>query len=207
MNNSIKHIVEKLFDNIYNDELSLTNQAENISYYSCSPKNIYELRKIIEERLEKNKNAALNDIDVSNITTFYFDEYYVEDINMTKDEYNYYVGKGLFEDLDPHNIKLNDWDVSNVELMCGCFSNCKNLQCDISKWNTKNVINMNEMFFNCQKFDSNLSNWNISNVEQLQLTFCNCFSLDTKNLNNWKLKENCDMFFAFDGLNEYPEWW
>ena len=35
--------------------------------YTCEPKDKHELRHIIEERLKKDKDANLNDIDISNI--------------------------------------------------------------------------------------------------------------------------------------------
>jgi len=33
----------------------------------------------------------------------------------------------LFADLDPHNIDIRYWDVSNVENMSYMFDNCKKL--------------------------------------------------------------------------------
>lgn len=57
--------------------------------YTCKPKDKFELRKILEERLAKDKDANLNDIDVSQITDMGYEDF--------RDN------TGLFEKLDPHN--------------------------------------------------------------------------------------------------------
>ena len=60
--------------------------------YSYFPTSFNELRNLIGKLLKEiDKNADLNDIDISNITTFY-----------DKDN-----DKSLFEDLDPHNINIS----------------------------------------------------------------------------------------------------
>ena len=63
------------------------------------PKDKDELKKILYEILEKDLNAYLNDIDVSEITDMSY----------------------LFQDLDPHNIDISGWDVSKVENMNSMF--------------------------------------------------------------------------------------
>ena len=109
--------------------------------YTCQPENKDELRAILEERLAEDKDADLNDIDVSKITDMGFD----------KDN------TGLFEDLDPHDIDVSQWNVSNVEDMGGIFWGCENFNCDLSNWNVSDVINMRHMFNGCKKFNSDLS--------------------------------------------------
>ena len=136
--------------------------------YTHQPKDKVELRKILEERLANDKNANLNDIDVSEITDMGEDE----DI-------------GLFEDLDPHNINISDWDVSNVKTMKRLFWNCENLDCDLSGWDVSNVEEMTGMFTNCFMFKGEgLEHWNVSKVEYMSGMFYNCIKLDS-NLANW----------------------
>ena len=112
--------------------------------YTCCPKDQDELRSIIKERLEKNKDADLNDIDVSEI----------DDMS------------NLFSDLDPHNIDISKWNVSNVKWMNAMFMGCKNFNCDISNWNVSNVEYMNFMFYGCYEFNCNLSEWDVSMVRK-----------------------------------------
>ena len=78
--------------------------------YSCAPQTKTELKEIIAGRLEKDSNADLNDIDVSNIK------------DMSE----------LFFRLDPHNIDISQWDVSNVKNMSNMFSNCYQFNSDLS---------------------------------------------------------------------------
>ena len=87
------------------------NKIEKLKH-KYFPKDKKELKEILYERLEEDKNADLNDIDVSNI-----------------DKLN-----GLFTDLDPHNIDISEWDVSNVKDMNNMFSDCRLFNCDLSEW-------------------------------------------------------------------------
>ena len=128
------------------------------SYYTFQPKDRDELKKIIKERLKEDKNADLNDIDVSNIN------------NMSN----------LFFMLDPHNINVSGWDMSNVEDTNGMFYNCSSFNCDLSNWDVSKVIDMGYMFYECEKFDSDLSNWNTSNVVHMKGALRHCISLKNK---------------------------
>jgi len=123
-----------------------------------------ELRAILEERLAEDKNADLNDIDVSQIT------------DMGVDSKNV----GLLEDLDPHNIDISLWNVSKVENMCGMFYGCANFNSDINNWDVSNVEDMRYMFYGCKKFNCDLSKWDVSNVEDMRWMFEYCNSLKNK---------------------------
>ena len=108
---------------------TITNYIQeklNLSNGIIKPKDKDELIKIIEERLDKDKDANLNDIDVSGITDMF----------------------NLFLDLDPHNIDISEWDVSNVKdmTMMFCDSNFNN---DISNWDVSNVKDMDYIFVEC----------------------------------------------------------
>ena len=132
--------------------------------YSCVPKTKDELRKIIKERLEKDPNADLNDINVNNI------------IDMSI----------LFNGLDPHNIDISRWDVSNVENMEFMFNRCENFNSDLSKWDVSKVNNMYSMFNGCTKFNSDLNNWDVSKYNNMWGAFINCDSM--KKLPDWYVK-------------------
>ena len=101
-NNIIKNM--KTINTYITEKLKIGKSTEQ--QYTCQPKTKAELREILEERLAKDKNANLNDIDVS----------YVKD--MTK----------LFQALNPHNIDISEWNVSNVENMIGMFYECTSLK-------------------------------------------------------------------------------
>ena len=149
MKNLDKYIQEKYLIN------------NDVDVYSCHPESKEELRKILEERLTKDKDANLNDIDVSQIV----------DMGLINEEV------GLFDKLDPHNIDISGWDVSNVEDMSFMFYGCKNFNSDLSKWNVSKVADMSFMFYDCYNFNSNLNKWNVSKVKYNTNMFLCCFSL------------------------------
>ena len=154
-------------------------------------KSFDELRKIIENRYNelgpgtKENPIDFNDIDVSNIDSFYSSN----------------IDKGIFEGTkfkyidisywDVSNVKsmnsmffyceelesvgdISKWDVSNVEDMFSMFSNCENFNQDISEWDVSKVIDMRFMFNFCKSFNQDLSNWDVSNVIYINFTFYNC---------------------------------
>ena len=136
------------------------NKDTKVVKYNYFPKTKKELRKILEDRLKEDKDADLNDIDVSKIT-------YMEN---------------LFENLDPHNIDISEWNVSNVITMEKMFCFCKNFDCNLSKWNVRNVAIMNQMFYYCESFKGEgLDNWKVDNNNYMfYFMFDGCTSLKNK---------------------------
>ena len=131
-----------------------------------TPKSFDELRKIIEDRYNKlgpgtkENPIDFNDIDVSNIDSFYSNTYY----------------RGLFEGTTFKYIDISSWDVSNVTHMGSMFFKCEVLKSvgDISCWNVSNVIDMSYMFAFCKKFNQDLSKWDVSKVRYKIDMFDNC---------------------------------
>jgi len=142
----------KSINNFIQEKLNKINSKNSGIAYSCQPSNYDKLRNILKERLEDDKNANLNDIDVSKIT------------DMTD----------LFMDLDPYNIDISKWDVSNVENMNSMFFKCANFNCDLSKWDVSNVTDMSYMFVYCRNFNSDISEWDVSNIEDMYSMFYGC---------------------------------
>ena len=138
----------KTINNYITERLHITKQSKAYKYF---PKTKEELRKILEERLKEDKNANLNDIDVSKITEMGLNNSYIS----------------LFEGLDPHNIDISEWDVSNVTNMSYMFYRCENFNSDLSNWDVSNVTHMHFMFEYCENFNSDLSKWNVSKVEDM----------------------------------------
>ena len=165
MKSLINYISERLviFPSQVNERLVVNKNYK--SPYTCAPTSWEELRKIIEDRYNKlgpgtkQKPIDFNDIDVSNIDSFY-----------NKDTNN-----GIFDETKFEYIDISDWDVSNVKNIMGAFFGCKNLKSvgDLSNWNVSNVKNMSYMFYACMQLKSvgDLSNWNISKVKNTYLMF------------------------------------
>ena len=119
-------------------------------YYNYHPKTVDELRDILEERLKEDKNADLNDIDISGLTTLKY---------LNSRAYIF----GLFEYLDPHDINISHWDVSNITDMYQLFVDCRNFTGKgLENWNVSNVENMVSMFAGCKNLKTDLNDWNVN---------------------------------------------
>ena len=162
--------------------------------YTCQPQTKDELREILEKRLAKDKNADLNDIDVSKIT----------DMGIANNK-----EKGLFEELDPHDIDISAWDVSNVTNMSYMFYECINFNSDLSDWDVSNVTDMRFMFLNCKNFNSNLSKWNVGKVIYMNDMFGDCKEFNS-DLNKWNIsnvESMIRMFAGCESLKKRPKWY
>lgn len=122
-----------------------------------------ELRAIIEQELRtQGPDADLNFIDVSLVTDM----------------------SGLFENTgyEIRNIKIDEWDTSNVTNMSHMFYNCTDLNCDgIGDWDVSNVIDMTEIFYGCKQFNCDLSNWNLSSLKYSDGMFLYAHKLEPNN--------------------------
>lgn len=122
-----------------------------------------ELRAIIEQELRtQGLDADLNFIDVSLVTDM----------------------SGLFENTgyEIRNIKIDEWDTSNVTNMSHMFYNCTDLNCDgIGDWDVSNVIDMTEIFYGCKQFNCDLSNWNLSSLKYSDGMFLYAHKLEPNN--------------------------
>jgi len=196
MKNLNNYIVEHLEYSTFpiTERLHITKKTNIYKYF---PKTKEELREILEERLAEDKDADLNDIDVSKITD-------MGKIN------SYGLSYGLFESLDPHNIKLDKWDVSNVTDMKWMFYDCVDFNSDLSNWNVSNVTDMCFMFYDCENFNTDLSNWDVSNVRSMKAMFFMCKNFEGKGLEKWNISKVINMNYMFDkctSLQNKPIWY
>ena len=164
---------------------------------TVSPKSFDELRKIIEDRYKnlgpgtEQKPIDFNDIDVSNMDSFYSQTTYT----------------GIFERTKFKYIDISDWDVSNVKSMHYMFSDCEELESVryISKWNVSKVTDMSYMFAFYKKFNQDISGWDVSNVTNMDYMFYKCESFN-QDISNWdvsKVKQRTYMFYNCPIKDEY----
>ena len=150
--------------NQYIKEKLIVNK-DYIDVKTYHPKSFDELRKIIEDRYKKlgagteQDPIDFNDIDVSNIDSFY-------DKNKG----------GIFGNTKFKYIDIKYWDVSNATNMAYMFYMCKELESigDISGWDVSSIRNMIGMFYECRSFNQDLSNWNVSKTYYRISMFHNC---------------------------------
>lgn len=138
-----------------------------------------ELHSIIKQELkQQGSDADLNFIDTSLITDMQFlfsGELSIKNIKIDEwDVSNVTNMAYMFSHHRFFNCDLSKWDVSKVKNTREMFSKCFNFNCDLSKWDVKNVFNMERMFANCTKFKSDLSSWDISKVKYKDDIFVGC---------------------------------
>ena len=141
------------------------------------PETCAELKELVNKLIkERGSDADLNDIDTSNITSL----------------------SNLFENnTDIRNIKIDEWDVSNVQSLYKTFFGCENFNADISNWNVSNVGDMFGTFYGCKNFKSELDTWNVSNVTTMKSMFYNCenFNSDISDWDISKVRDMCYMLY------------
>ena len=160
-------------------------------YDTIVVKSFDELRKIIDDRYDKlgagTKQIPIdfNDIDVSNIDSFY----------------NYNGYKGLFEKTKFKYIDISDWDVSKVTDMVSMFAGCEKLESvgDISNWDVSKVTNMAYMFEDCEKLKSvgDISDWDVSKVTIMTFMFYGCASFN-QDISGWDVSKVTATVGMFD---------
>ena len=184
----------KQINNYIQEKLILNKTVKSYKYH---PQNLYELREILNKRLDEDKNANLNDIDIRKINSFY----------------DYDTETGLFEDLDPHNIDISKWNVSQIKDMKCMFAKCEKFTGEgLESWDVSNVENMNGMFCGCINFDCDLSKWNVSKVENMVYMFAKCEKFTGEGLESWKPLKCKDaamigMFYNCDSIKNIPSWY
>ena len=190
-----------------NEKLVINKDYKNP--YTCTPKTFEELRKIIEDRYKKfgpgtkQNPIDFNDVDVSNIDSFYTD---INNINLEI--------FGIFEATKFKYIDISDWDVSKVKDTGRMFYGCTQLKSvgDLSDWDVSKVKEMSSMFYDCINLKSvgDLSNWNVSKVKNMCYTFCGCEQLKSfGDISNWNVSNVEYMFDAFkkSGITNIPKWY
>ena len=185
-----------------NEKLVVNKDYKNP--YTYAPTSFEELRKIIEDRYKKfgpgtkQKPVDFNDVDVSNIDSFY----------------NKTTNNGIFQQTKFKYIDISYWNVSNIESMQDMFNGCEQLKSvgDLSNWDVSKVKNMNAMFGNCEQLVSigDLSSWNVSNAEHISFMFYNCKILKSVgDLSDWNVSNVINMGFMFcdSGIINTPKWY
>jgi len=74
--------------------------------------------------------------------------------------------------------RVNEWDMSNVISLGGCFLGATNFNDNLNGWNTSSVTSMLQMFFNATNFDNDITDWNTSNVTNFGQMFQNATSFN-----------------------------
>jgi len=163
-----------------NERLKITSNSKSVT---IRPKSKDELKDIIKDELKRQgPDADLNHIDTSEITDMTY----------------------LFEKLDIRNIKINQWNTSNVTKMHGTFLSCNEFVGDgLETWDTSNVTDMISMFGGCKNLNPDLSGWDVSNVTDMISMFAGCKKFEGNGLENWNTSKAAWMSTMFLNCAEF----
>lgn len=203
---------------IIQEKLKIGSKTQ-VRTYKYSPKNNNELKDIIKNIInDEGPDANLNNIDVSDITNMdglfnimengkliEIGNIKVNDWNVS----NVRSMRNMFLKCATFNSDISNWDVSKVTDMAGMFFGCKVFNQDISKWDVSKVEIMDDMFYGCKKFNQDISKWNVNKVLSMERIFCACADFN-KNLDSWNVKEDCYTESAFNfckSLTKKPKWY
>ena len=101
-------------------------------------------------------------------------------------------------------LDLSNIDFSNVEDLSDIFKECENLEeLKLSGFNTSKIRNMSEMFSLCKNLKKiDISNFDTSNVKYMKFMFYKCENLEELNLTNFNTSNVIDMRGMFRGLKK-----
>ena len=162
--------------------IHITSNTRSLCVRSTSRE---QLRSIIKYELEhQGPDADLNFIDTSLITDM--------------SELFYGLGNAI------RNIKIDEWDVSNVKDMNGMFEGCNMFTgSGLGNWDVSNVTNMSNMFEGGASFVGiGLENWDTSNVIHVSCMFHGATSFNGI-LSTWNTKNVVDMYKMFEGAESF----
>ena len=160
MNKNIKYIIEHTNDYMGFNPAEITNgkpkqkvDTEVVSnhIYDYIPIDREDLRGYLEYQFKRGV-TDFNGVCTSNITDFSY----------------------LFVGLDPKEIEISEWDVSNGKYFRHMFYNCIDLKCDVSKWDVHSGIDFEGMFYNCKWVEGDFRHWDFSNALRMNEMFYNC---------------------------------
>jgi surface protein len=168
------------------ERIKITSKSKPLELIRPATK--VELAVLIKEEVNKQgPDADLNFIDTSLIT-----------------DMSYLFGVGGFS---IGNIKIDQWDVSNVKNMSYMFISCRKLNCDLSSWNVRNLKITAYMFYDCPNFNCDLSDWDVSNVTNMENMFNKCTKFKS-DLSGWDVSNviyKAGMFVSCPKMRKNPQ--
>ncbi|MCR5300564.1 MAG: BspA family leucine-rich repeat surface protein, partial [Erysipelotrichaceae bacterium] len=145
------------------------------------------------------KEVDLSPLDLSNITTIYFQGV----VNGGSGAVSY---AGLFSECKSlEEINLGNLNTSKITNMCRMFYDCNSLKSlDVSGFDTSNVTNMSYMFSGCNALEAlDVSGFDTSKVTNMERMFTGCSkltALDVERFNTAKVTNMTSMFSNCSGL-------
>ena len=109
---------------------------------------------------------------------------------------NVQIMNSLFYNCTDFNQPLRLWKTSKIKNMSFIFGKCSNFNQSLDLWDTSNVIDMRYMFYSCYNFNQPLELWNVSNVRHMEAMFWYC-KIFNQPLNSWDTSKVINMKYLF----------
>ena len=88
------------------------------------------------------------------------------------------------------------WDVSQVKIMIGAFTNRGNFNADISSWDVRSVTRMTYMFYYASSFNQDIGSWDVSNVTHMGAMFSSARAFN-QDIGSWDVRSVTNMLYMF----------
>ena len=102
------------------------------------------------------------------------------------------------------NRDISNWNVTNVEIMTGMFSNATSFNQPIGNWDVSNVRNMSYMFSGSSSFNQPIGNWDLRNLWDMESMFREATSFNQP-IGNWDVSNVRDMSHMFNGATSFNQ--
>jgi surface protein len=163
-------------------------------FYGCANLNLSEVSDVLQVY---NPGQNLN-AQTRNFTNMFRESTSLTTINRVNewDMSNVTNLSGCFLKASNFNDNLNGWNTSSVTIMLQMFFQATNFDGDITTWDTSNVTNFGQMFYLATSFNSPIGGWDVSNGITFSNMFRNASSFD-RDLSNWDTSSATDMTAMF----------
>ena len=102
------------------------------------------------------------------------------------------------------NTAFDNWDLGNVNILDGIFSEAIQFNQDISNWNVSNVTNMRYMFSGASAFNQDIGNWDVGSAVNMFGMFNNAVAFN-QDIGNWNVGNVTDMDIMFYGASLFNQ--
>ena len=109
--------------------------------------------------------------------------------------------KAKTEEVEKVNVKLSEWDVSNVRTFAAMFDGCSSfVGYQLQNWKMITGETFNMMFRGCAYFNPDLKDWKLPNARNYNLMFDACTKFKGKGLDKWEANGNIAKVVSFESM-------
>ena len=114
------------------------------------------------------------------------------------------VMPSMFYGAEMFNQPLNDWDTSNVTNMFSVFREAMIFNQPLNNWDTSNVSSFGSMFWDAVDFNQNIDSWQTDSMENISSMFRGATSFNQP-VNSWDTSNVTNMFAVFRDATSFNQ--